>query len=84
MVKFELANEDEVPQPIKAPTTKRMRVSHEIISSLKPGKVAVIQLGPSDTMKGTKASLTRAANRFGLAIDLWDRDGVVYVKLGDN
>jgi hypothetical protein len=82
-MKFELVDEAKAPGPVKKPTTARMRVSHEIVSSLVPGKVARVRLEPADSMRGTKASLTRAADRLDRSVEVWDRDGDIYVKLQD-
>lgn len=63
--------------------SERRRQSEQIVSALVPGKAAKIDLGPKDTARGVKASLTRAAKRQNRFVRSWDINGVVYAELDE-
>ena len=73
-------NEKDAP-PAPAKTTKGMDESAAILAQLGKGKVAAITPDDGQTMRGLKASMSRAANRQGTKITAWDVDGTLYIKL---
>ncbi len=83
-MKYEIMNESEAPAKPSGPLSKRAALVQEIVSSLAPGKVAKIRLEGSETPRGTKASLSRAAKKLGRSIAVWDASGVVYAGLTED
>ncbi len=84
-MKYTLIDRDKAPtQDTKTAPSERRRQSELIVSALVPGKAAKIDLGPKDTARGVKASLTRAAKRQERPVRSWDINGVVYAELVEN
>ena len=84
-MKYTLIDREKVPQEaLKPAPSERRRQSEQIVSALVQGKAAKIDLGPKDTARGVKASLTRAAKRQNRAVRSWDINGVVYAELVEN
>jgi hypothetical protein len=80
-MKYTLIDREKAPTESIQTTSERRRQSEQIISVLVPGKAAKIELGPKDTARGVKASLTRAAKRQNRPVRSWDINGVVYAEL---
>jgi len=80
-MKYTLIDREKAPTESIQTTTERRRQSEQIVSALVPGKAAKIELGPKDTARGVKASLTRAAKRQSRQVRSWDINGVVYAEL---
>ena len=84
-MKYRLIDREEAPtQDTKTAPTERRRQIEQIVAALVPGKAAQIDLGPKDTARGVKASLTRAAKRQERPVRSWDINGVVYAELVEN
>jgi len=84
-MKYTLIDREKAPtQDTKTAPTERRRQTEQIVSALAPGKAAKIDLGPKDTARGVKASLTRAAKRQNRPVRSWDINGVVYAELVEN
>lgn len=81
-MKYTQIDREKAPkQDAKSAPSERRRQSEQIVSALEPGKAARIELGPKDTPRGVKASLTRAAKRYNRQVRSWDSNGVVYAEL---
>lgn len=80
-MKYTLIDREKAPTESLQTTSERRRQSEQIVSALVPGKAAKIELGPKDTARGVKASLTRAAKRQNRQVRSWDINGVVYAEL---
>jgi hypothetical protein len=80
-MKYTLIDREKAPTESIQTTSERRRQSEQIVSALVPGKAAKIELGPKDTARGVKASLTRAAKRQNRQVRSWDINGVVYAEL---
>jgi hypothetical protein len=80
-MKYTLIDREKAPTESIQTTSERRRQSEQIVSALVPGKAAKIKLGPKDTARGVKASLTRAAKRQNRQVRSWDINGVVYAEL---
>lgn len=81
-MKYTLIDHEKAPQrETGSGPSKRRQESERIVAALIPGKVAKIELGPKDTPRGVKASLTRAARRQDRKLHSWDVNGVVYAEL---
>lgn len=80
-MKYQLIARSKAPDPNTSPMTKNMRLANELVNSLAPGKAAKIELSGKETIRGAKASVTRAAKRYGKRVRLWDNNGVVYAEL---
>ena len=80
-MKYTLIDREKAPTESIQTTSERRRQSEQIVSALVPGKAAKIELGPKDTARGVKASLTRAAKRQSRQVRSWDINGVVYAEL---
>lgn len=81
-MKYTLIDREKAPsQDPESPPSERRRQSEQIVSALVSGKAAKIDLGPKDTPRGVKASLTRAAKRQNRSVRSWDINGVVYAEL---
>ena len=66
--------EIDAPSDVTISNAKRETVA--IVLSLATGIVAKVT--PDNTVRGLKIALKRAANELGVAIKLWDSDGIVY------
>lgn len=81
-MKYTLIDREKAPkEAFKSAPSERRRKSEQIVTDLIPGKAAKIELGPKDTARGVKASLTRAAKRQSRQVRSWDINGVVYAEL---
>ena len=80
-MKYSLIDRSKAPNPQARTTNKRTQLTNEIVGSLVPGKVAKVELTGNETIRGTKAAITRAAKRLGRNIRTWDSNGVVYAEL---
>lgn len=63
------------------PVNKGMTEVTELVLSLEPGKVAMITPEKDQNIRGLKSRFTRAGNREGRKVSVWDVDGRVYVEL---
>jgi len=82
-VKYQMIDRSKAPDPLGPSTNKNMQLANELVNSLGPGKAARIELSGKETVRGAKASVTRAAKRTGKRVRLWDNNGVVYAELLD-
>ncbi len=82
-MKFQLIDRSKAPDPLGPSANKNMQLANELVNSLAPGKAARIELSGKETVRGAKASVTRAAKRVGKRVRLWDNNGVVYAELMD-
>src|SRR5207244_13447341 len=73
----------EAAPPKPRPVSKRSAFMDEIMAALIPGKAAELQLDSWETVRGTKAALSRAAKRAGRDVVVWDANQRVYVELGE-
>lgn len=81
-MKYTLIDREKAPrEALEVSPSERRRLSEDVVISLIPGKVAEIKLGPKDTPRGVKASLTRASKRHARPVRSWDVKGVVYAEL---
>lgn len=78
--KVQIISENEAPTPPKA-MTRTAQESLAILNQLSKGKVAKIEPGDGQSMRGLKSSLSRVASNNKMKITQWDVDGVLYVKL---
>lgn len=78
--KVQIISENEAPTPPKA-MTRTAQESLAILQQLSKGKVARIEPGEGQSMRGLKSSLSRVASNNNKKITQWDVDGVLYVKL---
>lgn len=61
-------------------------MSQALVSQLQPGKVARVSLGPDDTVRGVRDSLTRVAGLLNVPIESWTdpaNDKTLFVALKD-
>jgi hypothetical protein len=72
---------EEAPPKPRPTASKMTRQVEEMLTNLKPGAVARIDLEGDETARGLKSSITRAARRMGKDVDLWDASGAVFVQL---
>lgn len=70
------------PKP-GGPMNKRAALVQSIVSDLVPGRVARVELDGTETTRGTKASISRAAKKLGRTVHVWDKDGTVYAELAE-
>lgn len=80
-MKYTLIDRGKAPNPQARTTNKRTQLTNEIVGSLVPGKVAKVELTGNETIRGTKAAITRAGKRLGRPVHTWDSNGVVYAEL---
>jgi hypothetical protein len=81
-VKYEMIDAREAPPKPSGPSSKRAELFMRIVDDLSWGRVAKIQLEGTETVRGTKTSLSRVAKRMGKPITSWHADNTVYVELG--
>ncbi len=82
-MKITVIEASEAPTRPGGPMSKRTAAITELLAALAPGKVARVELEASETARGAKASITRAAKKRGREVAAWDSDGVVYAQLAD-
>jgi hypothetical protein len=82
-VKYELIDRSAAPAKPGAPKSQRATVVQAIVADLGPGKVAKVELEGSETPRGTKASISRAARSAGRPVAVWSDDRAVYVELAE-
>jgi hypothetical protein len=80
LMRYEIIDAREAPPRPALPQSKRAELFTRIISDLSAGKVAKIQLEGSETVRGTKTSLSRVAKRMGRPISTWSSDDAVFVE----
>ena len=80
-MKYQMIDRSKAPDPLGPSANKNMQLANELVNSLAPGKAARIELTGKETVRGAKASVTRAAKRIGKRVRLWDNNGVVYAEL---
>lgn len=80
MANYQIISEHDAPPPPKA-MTRAAQESYAILHQLTKGKVARVEPGEGQTVRGIKSSLSRVATNNKMKIMHWDVDGVVYVKL---
>jgi hypothetical protein len=83
-MKYRIVDAETVPAgqttASRAAARKREAMTR-LITELVPGKAAAVTPEKAETVRGLKSTLTRAGNREGRAVRVWDVDGVVYVSL---
>ncbi len=69
--------------PAKPPKTlsRMARETHALVASLTSGKVARVEASDGESLRGIKASITRAAKRMDKNVRTWDHEGKVYAEL---
>lgn len=80
MARFEIVDLKEAPPAPKA-MTKTAQESLNILQQLTRGKVAKVHPDQGQSIRGLKASLSRVAKNNGIKIEMWDVEGILYVKL---
>jgi len=80
-VKWTLVDRDRAPRPTRPGTTRKARSYDRVIADLRIGKVARIEPEDGGSLRGLRASVTRAAGRAGQKVRVWDHDGTLYVEL---
>lgn len=80
-LKYEMIAADQAPARPAGPMNARARAVQSLIGALEPGRVAQVEPEGSETVRGTKASISRAAKNAGRTVAVWDSDGAVYVEL---
>lgn len=80
-LRYELISADAAPARPRGPQSARAAIVQAIVADLAPGRVARVEPEGTETVRGTKASLSRAAKSAGRSATIWDSDGVVYVEL---
>ena len=81
-MKVKMIDATEAPDA-KPPLNKMRQEVAELVMSLEPGKVAVITPEKDQSLRGLKSSFTRAGNREGKKLKVYDHDGKLYVGLVD-
>ena len=79
-MKYQLIDRSKAPDP-RNPTSKAARQFEELVDALAPGKVARVEPQGTETVRGVKAAITRAAKRRGRPVRSWGADGKVYAEL---
>jgi hypothetical protein len=74
--------ESDLPTRPKA-TTKTMQMSLDVVSSLKAGVAAQVELEEGESARGIKGSLRKAAKALGVEVELADHNNMVFVRLAD-
>ena len=82
-MKYQMIDRSKAPDPLGPSTNKNMQLANELVNALTTGKAARIELSGKETVRGAKASVTRAAKRIGKRVRLWDNNGIVYAELID-
>ncbi|MCA9858937.1 MAG: hypothetical protein KC438_04405 [Thermomicrobiales bacterium] len=80
MASVQIISENEAPAAPKA-MTRAAQESLAILNQLSKGKVARIEPGEGQSIRGLKSSISRVATNNKLKVTQWDVDGVLYVKL---
>ncbi|MDP9367341.1 MAG: hypothetical protein M3Q03_03530 [Chloroflexota bacterium] len=80
-MKFTLIDRGKAPAPPTRATTGRVKESDRLVAALVPGRVARVEPAEGESLRGLKASITRAAARTGQKVRAWDHDGALYVEL---
>jgi hypothetical protein len=78
--KVQIISENDAPPAPKA-MTRAAQESLAILNQLSKGKVARIEPGEGQSLRGLKSSISRVAANNKLKVSQWDVDGVLYVKL---
>lgn len=81
-MELELIKPSDAPAFKKA-TSRTGKQSEDLVAALVPGMVGKVTLPKNISVRGAKVSLTRAAQRLGKQITLWDADGVVFMRLDE-
>ena len=80
LVKYDIINEKDAPAaPVKK--SDAAMESESIIKQLGKGKVAKVEPGDGQTLRGLRVGLGRAAKEAGVKLQTWDAKGILYVKL---
>ena len=82
-MRYTLIDAETAPSKPGGPMNKRAALVQSIVSDLVPGKAARIELDGTETTRGTKASISRAAKKLGRTVTVWDAEGVVYAELSE-
>jgi hypothetical protein len=82
-LRYTLIDTQSAPAKPGGPMNKRAAMVQSIVSDLVPGKVAKVELEGTETTRGTKASISRAAKKLGRTVAVWDNQGVVYAELSE-
>lgn len=80
MAKVQIISENDAPAAPKA-MTRAAQESLAILNQLSKGKVARIEPGEGQSIRGLKSSISRVATNNKMKVSQWDVDGVLYVKL---
>jgi hypothetical protein len=80
-MQVEYIKESEAPKPPK-PLSKSAAAALEVLTTLKDGQVAKVTPSAGQTIRGLKASFTRAAKGQKLRVQTWNvnDDPALYVK----
>ncbi len=81
-MKYRIIDASDAPGASK-PVNKLRQAVTELVLSLEDGKAAVITPDREESIRGLKSTITRAGNREGKKVRVWDVDGKVYVRLFD-
>ncbi|NEL70297.1 hypothetical protein G3V86_24650 [Escherichia coli] len=65
------------------PANKGLTEVTELIMTLEAGKVAVITPEKDQSLRGLKSRLTRAGNREGRKVNVWEVEGRIYCELAE-
>jgi hypothetical protein len=82
-MKYRLIDAADAPSASK-PVNKLRQAVTEMVLTLEEGKAAVITPEKDESVRGLKSTITRAGNREGRKVRVWDIDGKVYVRLADS
>ena len=74
---------EEAPPKPRPTASKLTRQVEAMLTNLKSGAVAKIELEGGETARGVKSSITRAARRMGEDVDTWDAAGSVFAQMRD-
>lgn len=80
---YKIVDAEDAPEaPKKTQVSKSVKYFREILESLDPGKVAIIEPEGEQTPRGIRISVGRIASGMGLKVTSWSLDGApeVYVK----
>lgn len=78
-MKYEIISEKDAPaMPRKQTQNATEAVS--IVSQLKKGKVARVEPEGSQTIRGLRVNLAKAAKEANVSLQTWDVDGILYIK----
>ena len=80
-MKWTQVDQSRAPRPSRQGGTRRSVAFDRLVEGLVDGKVARIELEEGDTLRGLRASITRAAGRYGVRVQVWEHEGDLYAAL---